>query len=43
MRLGLACLALSALVIAGAWAWLGAPVRMPQSPLQAGEKLYCQS
>ena len=43
MRLGLACLALSALVIAGAWAWLGAPVRMPQSPLQAGEKLYCLS
>jgi exo-beta-1,3-glucanase (GH17 family) len=43
MRLGLACLALSALVIAGAWAWLGTPVTMPQSPLQAGEKLYCLS
>ena len=43
MRLGLACLALSAVVIAGAWAWLGAPVPMPQSPLGAGEKLYCIS
>ena len=43
MRLGLACLALSAVVIAGAWAWLGAPVPMPQSPLAAGEKLYCIS
>ena len=43
MRLGLACLALSAVVIAGTWAWLGTPVPMPQSPLQAGEKLYCLS
>ena len=43
MRLGLACLALSAVVIAGAWAWLGTPVPMPQSPLHAGEKLYCLS
>jgi len=43
MRLALACLALSAMVIAGAWAWLGAPVPMPQSPLQPGEKLYCLS
>ena len=43
MRLGLACLALSVAVIAGAWAWLGAPVPMPQSPLLAGEKLYCLS
>jgi len=43
MRLGLACLALSALVIAGAWVWLGAPVPMPNSPLAPGEKLYCLS
>jgi exo-beta-1,3-glucanase (GH17 family) len=43
MRLGLACLAVSAAVIAGVWAWLGAPVPMPQSPLAAGEKLYCLS
>jgi glucan 1,3-beta-glucosidase len=34
---------LSALVIAGAWAWLGSPVAMPQSPLAADEKLYCLS
>ncbi|HEY1473813.1 MAG TPA: beta-(1-6) glucans synthase [Pseudolabrys sp.] len=43
MRLGLVCLAVSAVVIAGAWAWLGKPVPMPHSPLQAGEKLYCLS
>jgi len=43
MRLGLACLALSVAVIAGAWAWLGAPAPMPQSPLLAGDKLYCLS
>src|SRR5664280_1711971 len=43
MRLGLACLALSAAVIGGTWAWLGAPVPMPQSPLLASEKLYCLS
>src|ERR1700693_3597376 len=43
MRLGLACLALSVAVIGGTWAWLGAPAPMPQSPLLAGEKLYCLS
>jgi exo-beta-1,3-glucanase (GH17 family) len=43
MRLGLACLAVSALVIAAVWAWLGTPLPMPQSPLAAGEKLYCLS
>ncbi len=43
MRLGLACLALSASVIAGFWVWLGAAVPMPQSPLGVGEKLYCLS
>ncbi|MGH6663442.1 MAG: beta-(1-6) glucans synthase, partial [Pseudolabrys sp.] len=43
MRLGLVCLALSAVVIAGIWAWLGAPVPMPQTPLAPGEKLYCLS
>jgi exo-beta-1,3-glucanase (GH17 family) len=43
MRLGLACFALSALIIAGVWAWLGSPVAMPRAPLKAGEKLYCVS
>jgi glucan 1,3-beta-glucosidase len=43
MRLGLACLAVTAGVIAGIWAWLGAPVPMPQAPLRPGEKLYCLS
>jgi exo-beta-1,3-glucanase (GH17 family) len=31
------------MVIAGIWAWLGTPLPMPQSPLVAGEKLYCLS
>jgi glucan 1,3-beta-glucosidase len=43
MRRGLACLALSALLIAAFWAWLGAPVPMPQAPLKPGQKLYCLS
>jgi glucan 1,3-beta-glucosidase len=43
MRLGLVCLALTAVVIAGVWAWLGHPVSMPQAPLKPGEKLYCLS
>jgi exo-beta-1,3-glucanase (GH17 family) len=43
MRLGLACLALTATVIVGAWVWLGAPIAMPQTPLVPGEKLYCLS
>ena len=43
MRLGLVCLAVSATVIAAAWAWLGAPEPVPQAPVAAGEKLYCLS
>jgi glucan 1,3-beta-glucosidase len=43
MRLGFACFAVSAVVIAGIWAWLGQPVPMPHAPLKAGEKLYCVS
>lgn len=34
---------LSALVIGAVWAWLGAPVAMPDSPLASGGKLYCVS
>ena len=43
MRLGLTCLALSAAIIAGIWAWLGSPVAMPQALQTAGDKLYCVS
>ncbi|MBI4365915.1 MAG: beta-(1-6) glucans synthase [Deltaproteobacteria bacterium] len=43
MRLGFAGLAVSAMVIAAVWAFLGRPLPMPQSPLAAGEKLYCLS
>ena len=35
--------AIAAAAIAAAWAWLGATVQMPPSPLAAGEKLYCVS
>jgi exo-beta-1,3-glucanase (GH17 family) len=42
MRLGLACLAVAATVIAAVWAWLGAPLAMPQG-LNPGEKLWCIS
>ena len=34
---------LTAAVIVAAWWWLGAPVPMPPSPLDPGEKLYCVS
>lgn len=43
MRLGLACLAVSAALIVAGWAYLGRPVAMPQAPLKPGEKLYCLS
>ena len=43
MRLGLACFAVSAILIGGIWGWLGRPVPMPHAPLKAGEKLYCVS
>jgi glucan 1,3-beta-glucosidase len=32
-----------AAAIVGCWWWLGAPVAMPPSPLEAGEKLFCVS
>ena len=35
--------ALTAVAIAAAWWWLGAPVKLPPSPLAPGEKLYCVS
>ncbi len=35
--------ALTAVAIAAAWWWLGAPVQLPPSPLAPGEKLYCVS
>jgi exo-beta-1,3-glucanase (GH17 family) len=43
MRIGLVGLAYAAAVIVGTWAWLGAPVAMPNAPLGAGEKLWCVS
>jgi exo-beta-1,3-glucanase (GH17 family) len=43
MRLGFACLAVSALLVAAFWFWLGLPIAMPQTPLQPGERLYCLS
>ena len=43
MRLGLACLVVSAAVIAATWFWLGSPQAVPQAPVAAGEKLYCLS
>src|SRR5690606_3654321 len=43
MRLASACLAISALVIAGVWGALGTPIPMPPSPLAEGGKLHCLS
>jgi len=43
MRLALGLFALSAAAIIAAWAWLGTPVDMPQTPLAKGEKMYCVS
>jgi exo-beta-1,3-glucanase (GH17 family) len=39
----LAHFALTALAIALAWAWLGAPVQLAPSPLASGGKLSCIS
>src|SRR5262245_39556334 len=43
MGIAAALFALAAAAIVAAWAWLGLPVEMPQSPLAAGEKLHCVS
>ncbi|HEU4661641.1 MAG TPA: beta-(1-6) glucans synthase [Pseudolabrys sp.] len=34
---------ISVAVIVASWAWLGAPLRLPQSPLAVSDKLYCVS
>ncbi len=43
MRIGLGCFAFAAAIIAAAWAYLGSPLPVPQTPLARGEKLYCVS
>jgi len=43
MRWSLPGFILTAVLIAACWAWLGAPVAMPQAPLAKGEKLWCMS
>ncbi|HEY2244727.1 MAG TPA: beta-(1-6) glucans synthase, partial [Xanthobacteraceae bacterium] len=39
----IACYATTALAIFFAWWWLGAPLRLPPSPLATGGKLSCVS
>jgi exo-beta-1,3-glucanase (GH17 family) len=41
--LALASFAITALAVGAVWLWLGAPVKLPPSPLIAGEKLSCVS
>jgi exo-beta-1,3-glucanase (GH17 family) len=43
MGIATALFAMAAAAIVTAWAWLGATVQMPPSPLASGEKLYCVS
>ncbi|OLB72088.1 MAG: hypothetical protein AUI16_21660 [Alphaproteobacteria bacterium 13_2_20CM_2_64_7] len=43
MGIATALFAVAAAAIVTAWAWLGAAVQMPSSPLAPGEKLYCVS
>lgn len=43
MGIATALFAMAAAAIVTAWAWLGAAVQMPPSPLVSGEKLYCVS
>jgi exo-beta-1,3-glucanase (GH17 family) len=43
MGIATALFAMAAAAIVTAWAWLGAAVQMPPSPLASGEKLYCVS
>jgi exo-beta-1,3-glucanase (GH17 family) len=43
MRIATTLFAIATAGIVAAWAWLGAAVEMPPSPLASGEKLYCIS
>jgi exo-beta-1,3-glucanase (GH17 family) len=43
LRQAIAAFALTALAVGAVWWWLGTPVRLPPSPLAAGQKLYCLS
>src|SRR5262249_57530277 len=43
MSIAGALFAIAAAAVVAAWAWLGASVQMPPSPLASGEKLYCVS
>jgi exo-beta-1,3-glucanase (GH17 family) len=43
MGIATALFAIAAAAIVTGWAWLGAMVQMPPSPLASGEKLYCVS
>ena len=43
MRHALACLLVTAIAIAGVWAWLGSPVPVPRSQSGGSDKLYCVS
>lgn len=43
MGMATALFAATAAAIVTAWAWLGAAVQMPPSPLASGEKLHCVS
>jgi exo-beta-1,3-glucanase (GH17 family) len=43
MRTAVVSFVSTALLIAAAWGWLGAPVPMPNAPLSPGERLWCVS
>src|SRR6266481_4248576 len=43
MRFPFGLYALVTIAIVASWWWLGAPIEMPPSPLQQGEKLQCVS
>jgi exo-beta-1,3-glucanase (GH17 family) len=43
MHLPIGLFVMAAIAIVGGWAWLGAAVPMPPSPLGPAEKLYCVS